>query len=105
MLLRTFKLLKLLLDFKIVPGMISQHYMVFFIYILNKYEVSSPIYNSAAEYTHAYINFSKMDIYFLKTWKRKILADRYYKEANLDSFIELDNEKKAIYRVLVNKLE
>ena len=105
MLLRTFKLLKLLLDFQIFPGMIAQHYMVFLIYVLNKYEADSEIYKSAAEYTHAYINASKMDFYFLKSWKSKILADRYYKEAKLDSFIELDANKKAVYQILVRKLE
>jgi hypothetical protein len=105
MLLRTFKLLKLLLNFKIIPGLINQHYMIFTIYALNKFEVDSSVFKAAAEYTIAYIKISNTDFYFLKTWKSKINADRYYKESKLDSFIEITGDKKEVYKMFVNKLE
>jgi len=105
MLLRTFKLLKLLLDFKIVPGLINQHYMVYMIYALNNFEADSPLFKAAAEYTNAYVKMSKTDFFFLKTWKGKINADRYYKESKLDSFINMSGDQKEVYKVFVNKLE
>ena len=105
MLLRTFRLLRLLLNFKIMPGLIAQHYMVFLIFALNKYELDSAVYKAAAEYTHAYIKAAKAEFYFLKVWKGKVLSDRYYKEARLESFVDLDAAQKDAYRIFVNKIE
>jgi len=105
MMLRTFKVLKLLLDFKIAPGLINQHYMVYMIYALNNYEADSPLFKAAAEYTLSYIKMSKTDFYFLKTWRGKINADRYYKEIKLDRFLEMSGDQKEVYKLFVSKLE
>ena len=74
-------------------------------YVLNKEDEKTPLFALVAEYTFELIFESKSDFYFLKTWKKKIINDKYYKEAKLMAFLQSTGDKKEVYRMFVETLE
>lgn len=100
-----FKILRILRNLNILPGLLSQNYFVYLIYVLNREEEGSKIHEAASEYARELVFESKSEFYFLKTWKKKVLGDRYYKEAKLLGFIKKVGDKEAVCRLFVDKIE
>jgi hypothetical protein len=105
MLLVLFKVLKIMLEKGILPGLIAKHYEVFLVFVLNKLEPESAVFASVAQYSHAYLKSTVSEYSFLKTWKKKILVDRYFKEERLSHFLTFDSTHEPIYRAFLSKVE
>lgn len=100
-----FKLLKVLRKAQLHPGILSQNYFIYLIYLFNKEDEGSPVFQAAADYTVELLDDLKGDFQFLKTWKRKVLSDKYYKEQKLRAFVDRMGEKQGVYRLFVDKIE
>ena len=100
-----FKLLKVLKTARLFPGVLAQNYLVYLIYLLNKEETGSPVFEAAADYAVELVTELKSDFQFLKAWKRKVLTDKYYKEQRLRAFVAKTGDKQAVYGLFIDKLE
>lgn len=98
-------MLRILLKEGVLPGVLAQNYFVYLIYLINKEEEKSEVGAAAVEYARELVLQTKGEFFFLKMWKKKVLADRYYKEAKLQLFVEGLGPNAPQYRVFVDKIE
>jgi hypothetical protein len=98
-------MLRVLLKEGILPGVLAQNYFVYLIYLINKEDERSEVGVVATEYAKELVLQTKGEFYFLKMWKKKVLADRYYKEGKLQHFVEGLGLNVPQYRVFVDKIE
>lgn len=98
-------MLSLLRKSGLLPGLLSQNYFVYLIYLMNKEPEDSKIWEAAVEYTRELALETKSEFQLLKVWKQKVLADKYYKEGKLEAFLSKLGEKQQVYKLFVDKIE
>jgi hypothetical protein len=98
-------MLRVLLKGGVFPGLLAQNYFVYLVYTLNKEDEKGKVGEAAAEYARELVLQTKGEFHFLKLWKKKVLADRYYKEAKLTNFVKSLGDNSAQYQLFVDKIE